>query len=55
MCLKAPATREDVEKGAALIVAAARKQRDEIEAMPEGQRPAWCIRNVFSGGGGGKR
>ena len=28
-------TREDVEKGARLIVAAARKQRDEIEALPE--------------------
>ena len=42
-------TPKDVEKGARLIVAAAKKQRDEIEALPEGERPAWCIRNVFSG------
>jgi cysteine desulfurase len=37
-------TVEDVERGAARIVAAAKKQRAEIDALPEGERPWWCVR-----------
>jgi hypothetical protein len=35
---------EDVERGAARIVAAAKKQRADIDALPEGERPWWCVR-----------
>jgi cysteine desulfurase len=37
---------EDVERGAARIVAAAKKQRAEIAEMPEGERPWWCVRKA---------
>ena len=37
-------TVEDVERGAARIVAAAKKQRADIDALPEGERPWWCVR-----------
>lgn len=36
----------DVEKGAALVVDAARAQREEIAALPEGERPWWCVRKA---------
>ena len=39
-------TVEDVEIGAEKIIAAAKAQRDEIAALPEGERPWWCVRNV---------
>ena len=39
-------TREDVERGGARIVAAAKRQMAEIEALPEGERPWWCVRNA---------
>ena len=39
-------TVQDVERGAARIVAAAKKQRAEIDAMPEGERPWWCVRKA---------
>ena len=48
-------TVEDVVEGGRLIVEAARGQLDDIAAMPEGQRPAWCVRNVFGGGGGTRK
>jgi hypothetical protein len=37
---------EDVERGAARIVAAAKKQRAEIAELPEGERPWWCVRKA---------
>lgn len=39
-------TVEDVEIGAEKIIAAAKAQREEIAALPEGERPWWCVRNV---------
>lgn len=39
-------TIEDVEIGAEKIIAAAKAQREEIAALPEGERPWWCVRNV---------
>ena len=36
----------DVENGAALVVDAARAQREEIAALPEGERPWWCVRKA---------
>ena len=44
-------TAEDVERGAELIAAAAGRQMDEIAAMPEGERPWWCVRNYLPKGG----
>jgi cysteine desulfurase len=40
-------TTSDVEVGVKRIADAARAQISEIDAMPEGERPAWCVRNVF--------
>ena len=39
-------TVQDVERGAARIVAAAKKQRAEIDELPEGERPWWCVRKA---------
>jgi cysteine desulfurase len=39
-------TVEDIENGAARIIEVARKQRAEIDAMPEGERPWWCVRKI---------
>lgn len=39
-------TVQDIEKGAGKIVDAVKKQRAEFDAMPEGERPWWCVRNV---------
>jgi cysteine desulfurase len=37
---------EDVERGASRIIAAAKKQRAETDALPEGERPWWCVRKA---------
>jgi cysteine desulfurase len=36
----------DVERGAACVVNAAIVQREEIAALPEGERPWWCVRKA---------
>jgi cysteine desulfurase len=36
----------DVERGAACVVNAAIAQREEIAALPEGERPWWCVRKA---------
>ena len=37
---------EDVERGSARIVAAANKQLAENAAIPERERPWWCVRKA---------